>query len=74
MTSCPRQVAKPPHKHLQCSPEYQTISAIGPDHAKWYEVSVNIRDEIKGVGRGPSKKEAEKNAAQDACIKLDLIL
>lgn len=59
--------------HFQSSPNYVPVSAIGPDHAKWYEVEVRINDDVHGRGRGPSKKEAEKNAAKEACEILNII-
>ena len=58
--------------HFQSSPYYEIVSAIGPDHAKWYEIKVVINNETKGCGRGPSKKEAEKNAAKEACQNLKI--
>lgn len=43
-------------------PEYQ-ISESGPDHAKSFVAKVVLRDGPHGAGRGPSKKEAEQEAA-----------
>lgn len=47
-------------------PEYNLVRAMGPDHDKVFEISVSIKGEIKGIGIGKSKKEAEKNAAKKA--------
>ena len=47
-------------------PEYNLVRAMGPDHDKVFEISVSINGEIKGIGIGKSKKEAEKNAAKKA--------
>jgi len=38
----------------------------GPDHEKWFQASVTIKGEVKGLGRGKSKKEAEQDAARNA--------
>ena len=47
---------------------YEVLSITGPDHAKQYEISVksSAKPDILGIGRGPSKKTAEENAAQQA--------
>ena len=47
-------------------PKYNLIKSMGPDHDKVFEISVSINGEIKGIGIGKSKKEAEKNAAKKA--------
>jgi len=48
------------------SPQYQVIKEIGPDHDKRFEVSVIIQGEVKAIGFGKSKKEAEQEAAKKA--------
>ena len=58
---------------FQCAPNYEIISAIGPEHSKWFEVVVTVKNDIQGRGQGPSKKEAEKNAAKEACEKLQIL-
>ncbi len=55
-------------------PEYEITREIGKDHDKAYEVSVKYQGEILGIGLGKSKKEAEKDAAMKASIKLGLIV
>lgn len=47
-------------------PEFVLVRSVGPDHDKEFEIEVRIRGEAAGSGRGPSKKEAEQNAARQA--------
>lgn len=42
--------------------EYQ-ITGTGPDHARVFEATLKIGDSSYGTGTGPSKKEAEQEAA-----------
>lgn len=51
------------------TPHYRVISASGPDHARIYEVEVEIASEVKGRGTGSSKSAAEHAAANDALEK-----
>jgi ribonuclease III len=51
-------------------PRYQVLSESGPDHAKIFEVQINILSEKAGIGTGRSKKEAEQQAAKKALEKL----
>lgn len=53
----------------QSPPIYQVINEEGPDHAKTFEVEITVDGESLSVGRGRSKKEAEKNAASKALTK-----
>jgi len=48
------------------SPQYQVTNESGPDHDKRFQASVMIGDEVKGIGWGKSKKEAEQEAAKEA--------
>jgi ribonuclease-3 len=48
------------------SPQYRVMNESGPDHDKRFQASVTIGDEIKGLGWGKSKKEAEQEAARNA--------
>ncbi|MGQ0848361.1 MAG: ribonuclease III [Actinomycetota bacterium] len=50
-------------------PEYQVVGA-GPDHAKQFTALVYINGECVGKGVGPSKREAEQDAAQAALSHL----
>jgi ribonuclease-3 len=48
------------------SPDYQVLKEAGPDHDKRFQASVTIDGEVKGIGWGKSKKEAEQEAAKKA--------
>jgi len=51
------------------TPAYETLSEVGPDHAKLFTVGVFIKDEEVARGEGQSKQEAEQSAAQGALDK-----
>lgn len=55
-------------------PAYKLVSAIGPDHDKDFVIEVYIRDRQIGRGEGKSKKSAEKAAAADALVKMNVDL
>jgi ribonuclease III len=63
--------------HLQqshgLSPQYQVMNESGPDHDKRFQASVTIGDEVKGLGWGKSKKEAEQEAARNALEEINKI-
>ncbi len=48
------------------SPQYHVLKEYGPDHDKSFQVCVTIGGEVKGMGWGKNKKEAEQEAAQKA--------
>lgn len=48
------------------SPEYRVFKESGPDHDKRFQASVTIDGEVKGIGWGKTKKEAEQEAARKA--------
>ncbi|MCC7300333.1 MAG: ribonuclease III [Verrucomicrobia bacterium] len=48
-------------------PNYQVLEASGPDHARHYLVEVTVST-YAYRGEGPSRREAEKNAAQKAVL------
>ncbi len=48
------------------SPQYRVMNESGPDHDKRFQASVSIGEEVKGLGWGKSKKEAEQEAAKKA--------
>jgi ribonuclease-3 len=52
------------------TPLYRTIEEVGPDHAKAFTVEVTVDDSVIGMGRGKSKRMAEKEAARDALERL----
>lgn len=51
-------------------PRYNTTKVGGTDHAPLFISIVSVNDKPYGEGRGHSKKEAEKAAAEDALGKL----
>ncbi len=53
-------------------PRYKTVSTVGPDHAKEFEVEVEVDGKVVGRGRGTSKHLAEQAAAQDALKNLGI--
>ena len=54
------------------APHYRTVSMTGPDHAKQFEVEVEIGGEVVGLGHGTSKHTAGHQAAQDALDRLGI--
>ena len=51
-------------------PEYRLVGTLGPDHRKLFEIEVVVRGEPLASATGPSKKEAEQEAARAALEKL----
>ena len=47
-------------------PEYRLVGTFGPDHEKRFEVEVLVAGESMARASGPSKKEAEQEAARIA--------
>ena len=47
-------------------PEYRVVGTLGPDHHKVFEVEVVVAGESLARATGPSKKEAEQEAARIA--------
>ncbi len=52
-------------------PSYVTVHIHGPDHERTFEVEVRIGERVYGLGRGHSKQEAARNAAQNAIELLE---
>jgi ribonuclease-3 len=50
-------------------PDYRLVGTIGPDHQKQFQVEVVVNGESLGQATGPSKKEAEQEAARAALDK-----
>ena len=50
----------------QPSPWYRVVASHGPVHAQVFEVEVLVADVVVGRGEGPSKRLAERAAAQAA--------
>jgi len=61
-------------EHLQAAdqplPEYKLTGTMGPDHRKQFQVAVLVNGEYLAESVGPSKKEAEQEAARQALLKL----
>jgi ribonuclease-3 len=58
--------------HDQPLPEYRVAGTIGPDHNKLFQVEVVVNGEPIAEATGPSKKEAEQEAARRAIEKLGI--
>ncbi|MDA8295147.1 MAG: ribonuclease III [Actinomycetota bacterium] len=56
-------------KHGHPPPAYETAEQ-GPDHAKQFSATVLLGEALLGRGRGPSKKAAERAAAEAAIARL----
>lgn len=52
-------------------PTYKLMNVEGPDHQRLYTMAVYSRDRKIGVGRGTSKKEAAKKAAEQGLLSLE---
>lgn len=53
-----------------CKIAYEVVQETGPDHNKFFTVTVSINGLQKGTGSGKSKKEAEQAAAANAITTL----
>ena len=51
------------------TPVYRTMKEEGPDHDKTFTVGVYVGEQLKGVGAGHSKQEAQTNAAREGVKK-----
>lgn len=51
-------------QELRVTPQYQLVSASGPDHSKFFEVQVTVAGQPLGLGHGASKKMASQDAAR----------
>ncbi|WP_314049226.1 ribonuclease III [Peptostreptococcus stomatis] len=49
---------------------YKLVGESGPDHNKEFEMQVKCGQDTIGIGKGKNKKEAEKEAARDALVKM----
>jgi ribonuclease-3 len=56
---------------LNRTPQYVILDEQGPDHAKCFEVRVEIGGRRFSSAWGASKKQAEQQAAQQALLELD---
>jgi ribonuclease-3 len=55
----------------QTTPSYRLVEAEGPDHARRFTIEVVVDGKAMGTGQGPSKQQAEKQAARSALVKLE---
>jgi ribonuclease III len=53
-------------KKYKSAPFYTLLAESGPDHDKIFEIEVAVGDSVREIGRGKSKKDAQKQAAQKA--------
>ena len=51
------------------TPNYEVLEEWGPDHARNFKIGVFLEKEMAGSGKGPSKQEAQQEAAKDALQK-----
>ena len=54
------------------APRYKTIATTGPDHAKEFDVQVEIGGQVVGQGHGTNKHAAEHFAAKNALKTLGI--
>ena len=54
----------------QDPPTYVTVGEFGPEHNKTFSVEARQGDIILGTGKGNTKKNAQQDAAHQACQKL----
>jgi ribonuclease-3 len=52
------------------TPNYQVLDEQGPDHSKCFKVIAVVGQRCFAPAWGPSKKEAEQRAAQNALAQL----
>ncbi len=55
------------------TPEYQLMDEKGPDHSKCFEIAVTVEHRTLASAWGPSKKEAEQEAARRALIEIGVL-
>ena len=57
-------------KKFKVCPVYVLKNENGPEHDKTFTMEVKLKDKVIGYGDGKSKKEAEKDAAKHAYLKI----
>jgi ribonuclease-3 len=55
---------------LKITPIYKVLSEEGPDHKKTFNVGVYLENKLIAMGQGPSKQDAEVEAAKKALQEL----
>ena len=58
-------------KKFQRPPDYRVLEEIGPPHNKTFVIAVSFEEDEVGQGEGPSKKQAEQEAAEDALRRIE---
>jgi ribonuclease-3 len=58
------QLQEAAQARLRLAPRYRVVAELGPDHAKRFEVEVELRGQVVGRATGRSKKDAEQAAAR----------
>ncbi len=53
------------------TPHYETLSQVGPDHAKLFTIGLFIGSDEIARGEGQSKQDAEQSAAEAALDKMN---
>ncbi len=48
------------------TPTYEVLKEWGPDHAKHFRIGVFLEKDLIGEGEGPSKQDAQQEAAKNA--------
>ncbi len=48
------------------TPSYEVVKEWGPDHDKHFIIGVYLKNDLVAEGEGPSKQDAQQNAAQAA--------
>jgi len=61
-------------KNFGETPAYKMLDEKGPDHAKCFQIAAAIGSQLFPAAWGPSKKEAEQNAAQNALGSIDEVV
>jgi len=59
-------------KKYKTVPVYELVKESGPDHDRTFWVTVHLKNASYGPESGKTKKEAEQNVAQKACLELGL--
>lgn len=60
-------------EQFSLTPTYKSIEEKGPDHAKTFKIAVFLDKKKVAEGSGPSKQEAQQQAAKSALEKWDEI-
>lgn len=53
-------------KRYKVCPKYRLVEKMGPDHDTTFVYAVTVNGDVRGTGKGKSRKSAEQNAAKAA--------